>query len=80
MAQSEAPSWRFSATLYVFVPTFDATSSIPLSGTDEDFVLDTHSILDHLKMAFMGTFDAHHDRWGFFVDTLYADIGEGKTN
>jgi hypothetical protein len=80
IAQSDAPAWKFSATLYVFVPTFDATSSFPVSDTDEDFVLNTTSILDHLKMAFMGTFDAHRGQWGFFVDTLYADLGEGKTN
>jgi len=80
IAQSEVPAWRFSATLYVFVPTFDATTSFPLSGSDEDFALNTTSILDHLKMAFMGTFDAHRDRIGFAVDTLYANIGEGKTN
>jgi hypothetical protein len=79
ITQSAGSPWQFSATLYVFVPTFDATSSFPLSGSDEDLVLNTHSILDHLKMAFMGTFDAHHDQWGFFVDTLYANIGEGKT-
>ena len=79
IAQSAEPPWQFSATLYLFVPTFDATSSFPLSGSGDHFVLNSHSILDHLKLAFMGTFDVHHERWGFFVDTMYADLGAGKS-
>jgi hypothetical protein len=78
IAQSQEPQWQFSGTLYVFVPHFDTTSSFPTSGGG-NFAINSSTILDHLKMAFMGTFDVHRNPWGFFVDTVYADLGGGKT-
>jgi len=80
IATSEGSPWQFAATLYAFLPSFDSTSSFPTSGTGDEFPINAGSILDHLKMTFMGTFDAHEERWGFFLDTLYVDLGAGKSN
>jgi len=49
----------------------------PIGGS---FTLNQSDLIDHLKMTFMGAFDAHRGRWGFFTDVLYLDIGRRNTN
>ena len=41
--------------------------------------VDASTLLDHLKMTFMGAFDAHNGRWGMFTDVLYLDVGGSKS-
>lgn len=77
---STEPSWQFAVTAYGFLPQISGTASFPVAATGSSFTLDQQDILDHLKMAFMGSFDAHYGPWGVFTDVLYMDLGERKSN
>ena len=83
LAQQSAPaaeSWQFAVTAYGFLPQISGTAAFPVAATGSSFNLDQQDILDHLKMAFMGSFDAHYGPWGVFTDALYMDLGERKSN
>jgi len=43
-------------------------------------MLDAGTILVHLKMTFMGSFEAGNGRWGAFTDVLYMDIGNTRSD
>jgi hypothetical protein len=66
--------------VYGYLPTLKANASFPVSGSTVDFKLDANSILDNLKMTFMGAFEAHNGSWGIFTDVLYVDLGHTKSN
>jgi hypothetical protein len=44
-----------------------------------DAVVDASTIVDNLKMAFMGSFEVSKGPWGLFTDVLYRDIGNTKS-
>jgi hypothetical protein len=75
-----AESWQFALTVYGYLPQISGPVSFPVAATGSSFTLSQQDILDHLKMAFMGSFDAHYGPWGVFTDVLYMDLGERKTN
>jgi hypothetical protein len=77
---STVNSWQFALTAYGYLPQISGTASFPVAGTSSSFTLNQQDILDHLKMTFMGSFDAHYGSWGVFTDVLYMDLGERKTN
>jgi len=74
-----ADSWQFAVTAYAFLPQISGTAYFPVSGTGS-FDFDQSDLLNNLKLAFMGAFEAHRGRWGFFGDVLYLDIGRRHTN
>ena len=37
------------------------------------------TIIDNLKMTFMGSLEAHKGRWGMFTDVVYMDLGNTKS-
>lgn len=83
LGQQQAPaaeSWQFALTAYLYLPQISGTASFPVAATGSSFTLSQQDILDHLKMTFMGSFDAHYGPWGMFTDVLYMDLGERKTN
>ena len=63
--------WRYSASLYLYVPSVSGRTSVPADsgGTELDF-----DIIEHLKFTFMGSVDAHNGRWGAFSDFIYLDF------
>jgi hypothetical protein len=82
-AQLENPAnepWQFALTAYGFLPQISGTAYFPVAATGTNFVLNQSDLIDHLKMTFMGAFDVHRGRWGFFSDVLYLDIGRRNTN
>jgi len=76
-ASLESDKWQFTATLYGYLPDLKATLNSSRASADVDIPF--HDLLDHLKMGFMGAFDAHNGRWGMFTDVLYMDLGGGNT-
>jgi hypothetical protein len=74
----ESEKWLFTATIYGYLPKIGGKVSFPTGSSSID--VDASTIIDHLKMTFMGTLDAHNGRWGMFTDVLYLDLGGSKSN
>ena len=77
---TEAESWQFALTAYGYLPAISGTAYFPVPGTSASFNLNQSELINNLKMVFMGAFDVHHGRWGFFTDVLYLDLGRRNTN
>ncbi len=85
IAQSAQPGgmaekWVLTATLYGWVPAIDGTVNFPNDRGSTDIHASMSDVLNHLRMAFMGTLDVHNGRWGMFTDIAYADIGGVKSH
>ena len=77
---TETESWQFALTVYGYLPAISGTAYFPVPGTGASFNLNQADLINNLKMTFMGAFDVHHERWGFFTDVLYLDLGRRNTN
>lgn len=75
----EAGPWKFGASVYAYLPTISANTTFPVPGGGGGLALDADTILENLKMTFMGAFDAHNGRWGVVTDVVYMDIGDSKS-
>jgi hypothetical protein len=76
-AQS-ADDWKFEASLYAYLPTIGGTSTFPPPAGGSGASVDIGSILDNLKMTFMGSFEARRGSWGLLADVVYLDVGDTK--
>jgi hypothetical protein len=72
-------AWQFGAAVYVYLPTVSGSTRFPSSGGGSDINIDGSTILDKLKMAFMGSFEARKGAWGGFTDILYVNLGDSKS-
>ena len=61
--------WRFSITPYLWVPAIDIETP---SGSEVEIGMD--DLLDNLKMAALGYFEARRSRWSFAVDGIYLKL------
>ena len=61
--------WRFSITPYLWVPAIDIETA---SGSEVEISMD--DLLDNLKMAALGYFEARRSRWSFAVDGIYLNL------
>ena len=61
--------WRFSITPYLWVPAIDIETP---SGSEVEIGMD--DLLDNLKMAALGYFEARRSRWSFAVDGIYLNL------
>ena len=75
-----ADGWRFQAALNVYLPDIGGKTTFPDTGTGSDATIDAETILENLKMTFMGTFEASRGGWGVFTDVLYMDIGNTRSD
>jgi len=74
-AAQSTNDWKFDASLYAFLPTISGTATFPPSGTSTRASVDIGTILDNLKMTFMGSFEARRGQWGVLADVIYLDVG-----
>jgi len=78
-AQTNEP-WQFQGTLYLYLPTIDGQTTFgPPPGTDTGIGIDGKTILEHLKMTFMGALEARSGAWGGFTDFVYVNLGASKS-
>jgi hypothetical protein len=75
----DSGTWQFAATIYGYLPTIGGKLNFPVDSGGSSINVDPNTVLNHLKMAFMGSFDAHNGRWGVFTDVLYLDVGGSKS-
>jgi hypothetical protein len=78
LAQAADP-WRFQAAVNLYLPDISGKTAFPLPPGSGSVAVDASTIVDNLKMAFMGTFEASKGPWGGFTDVLYMDIGNTKS-
>lgn len=78
-AAQMSDEWRFNAILYGYFPEIGGKSNFPAREGGSSINVDADTIIDSLKFAFMGTFEAQKGRWGFFTDILYMDLGGSKS-
>jgi hypothetical protein len=69
--QAQGSGWHYTASIYAYVPSVEATSSFPADGSGTRLNLDGSKILDKLKVFAMGTAGAHNGTWGVFTDVVY---------
>ncbi len=78
-AQMKADEWSYRATIYGWFPSLSGTTAFPTGSGGLSMNVDADTIIENLKMAFMGTFEVQNGKWGGFVDWVYADIGGDKS-
>lgn len=74
-----ADSWKWQASIYAYLPDISGRTAFPATGEGGGATLDAETILDSLKMTFMGNIEASNGRWGMFTDAVYMDIGATKS-
>ena len=78
-AAQTADAWKWQASIYGYLPDIGGTTTFPQSAGGSDVTLDASTILDNLKMTFMGSLEASNGRWGVFTDVVYMDLGNTKS-
>lgn len=78
-AQAQPDEWRYRATIYGWFPGLSGTTEFPSGAGGPSIDVDAKDLIDALKMAFMGTFEAQYGKWGGLVDWVYTDIGSDKS-
>src|SRR5262245_51466046 len=76
--QQLSDQWRFGAAIYGYFPDVGATAVFPKGG-GATIDADAGQLIDHLRFAFFGSFEARKGRWGAFTDLMYFDIGGSRT-
>ena len=71
--------WKFQASVYVYLPSIDGTTTFSGSGGSSDAGVDASKFLENLNFAFMGSFEADKGPWGAFADVIYIDIGDSES-
>jgi hypothetical protein len=72
-------AWEFEASLYGYFPTITGTTTFPPQSGADEVSVDAGRILENLKFAFTGSFEARRGPWGAYTDLLYMDVGDTKT-
>ena len=78
---AETPeAWQFQGAIYLYLPSISGTTVFPPTGGGSDVSVDENTILNNLKMAFMGGLEARKGRWGALTDIVYVDLGNAKSS
>jgi hypothetical protein len=71
--------WQYNAMIYGYLPTIGGSTTFPADSGGTGLDIDAGTIIDHLKMTFMGSLGMHNGRWGAFTDVLYLNLGANKS-
>jgi hypothetical protein len=74
-----AETWELEASLYGYFPTIEGTTTFPPESGLDRVSVDAGQILQHLKFAFNGSFEARRGPWGVYTDLLYMDVGDTRS-
>jgi hypothetical protein len=78
--QAAPGDWQYTATIYGWYAGIDGKLNYEGDGGDSGGPsLDAGSVIDNLKMAFMGTLGARKDEWSGLLDVAYLNLGNKKT-
>lgn len=74
-----ADDWKFTASLYGYLPSIGGKTAFPGSGGASSVTVDAQTIIENLKFTFMGSIEARRGPWGGLSDVLYVDMGDAKS-
>lgn len=77
-AQSNPEAWQFEASIYGWFPGISGTTSFPPSSSGPSIDVSMGDVIDALKFAAMGSFEARKGQWGLWTDLVYADFGASR--
>mgnify|MGYP001765151427 CR=1 FL=1 len=77
-AQLKADEWRFAAAVYGYFPSLKSETQFPSGRGGPTIDVSGDTLIDNLKMAFMGSFSAQKGEWGVFTDVFYSSVGNDK--
>ena len=80
IAESQNDDWQFTAALYGWLPSVGGKTNFPSSGGNSGGSVSASQILDSLDGVFMGEFVARKGRWGAFVDLIYLNLKDNKSD
>jgi len=73
----EEYGWEFQVAPYMWFLSMEG--HVTVKGQKSDADLSFSDIWDELNIAGMVEFEGRKDRWGFFGDTIYANLGKDKS-
>ena len=73
-----AGDWKFRAQIYGWFPTLSSESTFAAPGGGGSTSLDAGNVIDSLRFAFMGTFEARKGKVGLLTDYIYLDFDAEK--
>ena len=78
--EASSTDWQFATTMYVWVS--DLEGDLRTAGEVEPVAVDLSygDVLEHLKFAGMGAFQARKGRLIFMADLSYVHLGADKTS
>jgi hypothetical protein len=80
-AQAASDDWRFSTTIYGWLPTLSGDASIQLKqNRDVSLEMDPGDVLSALNFAAFLAAEAEKGRWGVATDLIYLDLGGTERN
>lgn len=71
--------WAFRASINGYLPDIGGSTTFPQTGVGSGVTIDAKTIIENLKMTFMGSIEASRGGWGLFTDVLYMDVGTTRT-
>lgn len=74
-ADKSADDWQYTIAIYAFFPDIGGTTRFP-TGNSSEIDVSAHDLIENTKLMSMGSFAAQKDRWGFFTDLIYLDVGD----
>lgn len=75
VAASAADPWAFNLTMYAWLAGVNGTYRAgPISRSVDVSFIDIAGKLSNVPIAFMGRFEAHYERFGFYLDGNYMDL------
>lgn len=78
-AAEEVKPWEFQATLYIYLPTLSGSTMFPPQDGSGGISIDDGTLLNNLKLTFMGSFEIRREPWGAFTDLIYINFGNTHT-
>jgi hypothetical protein len=70
-AQGNIDAWEWRASIYGWFPGIEGETRFPSGAGGPSINVDADTLLENLKMAFMGTLEARKGQWGGLADWFY---------
>lgn len=77
-AQQSNDDWRFSASIYAYLPSVGGSTRFPASGGGSSVDVDTAKLVESLEMTFMGAFEARSGGLALYTDIIYLSLGDSR--
>jgi hypothetical protein len=77
-AQQSSVDWRFSASIYAYLPSLGGSTNFPASSGGSSVSVDADKLVESLEMTFMGAFEARRGGIGLYTDIIYLSLGDSR--